>query len=122
VFAGTPRFAVLSACIALFAFMRALGGVSQLAVLCDLLETRRRSTAIALSNTANCFAGGIGVFIAGYLKEDFGLGGIFAGVSVITVVAAALLVVGYRYFLPKDMHQASGAGVEGVALPVEKTS
>ena len=79
-FAGRPHFAVLSVCIGLFAFFRALGGVSQLAVICDLLETRRRSTAIGLSNTANCFAGGIGVFIAGYLKEDFGIYG-FVGVQ-----------------------------------------
>jgi hypothetical protein len=45
----------------------------------------------------------MGVFVAGYLKQDFGLGGIFAGVSFTVLLASMLLLFGYKIFLRKDM-------------------
>ncbi len=57
-------------------------------------------------NTTNCLAGGIGIFIAGYLKQDFGLGGIFAGTAGIVLVAGVLLLVGYFLFLRKDLERS----------------
>jgi len=37
-------------------------------------------------NAGSCIAGGAGILIAGYLKQDFGLSGMFAGVSAISLV------------------------------------
>ena len=48
-------------------------------------------------NTTNCFAGGVGIFLAGYLKRDFGLGGIFAGTAGIVLVSGVLLLLGLGF-------------------------
>jgi hypothetical protein len=56
----------------------------------------------------NTLAGGLGVFVAGYLKSGFGLGGVFAGVAGILTLDAALLFAGYYFLLRKDL-RSSGA-------------
>lgn len=114
-FLGRPAFAILGVSIVSYAFLRALGGVNQLAVLCDLLQTSMRATALGVLNMANCFAGGIGVFVAGYLKQDFGLAGVFGGVSVTAALAGLALLVGYRWLLPRDMRAAQGAALAPAA-------
>jgi predicted MFS family arabinose efflux permease len=101
-FLGHPAYALVSVFIAGFAFLRALGSTTEPTVACDLLDARLRSTALALMNTANCLAGGIGVLIAGFLKSRFGLGGVFAGVSVIMFVAAGLVLAGYLFCFDRD--------------------
>lgn len=102
-FLGHPSYALVSILIAGFAFLRALGLTTEPTVACDLLQPRLRSTALALMNTANCLAGGIGVLLAGFLKSRFGLGGVFAGVSVLTFVAAALVLVAYLFYFNRDL-------------------
>jgi uncharacterized membrane protein len=49
--------------------------------------------------------GGLGILIAGYLKSDFGLGAVFAGTSVIVALSGVLLLVGYRFFLERDLQR-----------------
>jgi predicted MFS family arabinose efflux permease len=106
-FSGSPGYGLISACIFSFNLLRALGQANEIPILCDALPAGLRSTAIALMNTANCFAGGIGSLAAGYLKQDYGLGGVFSGIIVAMLVASALLLVGYfRYLLPRS---AAGA-------------
>jgi hypothetical protein len=41
-------------------------------------------------NMLNTLAGGVGVFVAGYLKADWGLAGVFAGVAGLMLIAAFL--------------------------------
>ncbi len=106
-FYGSPAYGVISGSIFTFALLRALGQSNENATLCDLLPGGLRSTAIALMNTANCFAGGIGSLVAGLLKADYGLGGVFAGVSVIMVVAAGLLAIGYFFYLDRDLKRVA---------------
>jgi len=101
-FLGHPAYALVSIFIAGFAFLRALGSTTEPTVACDLLHRRLRSTALALMNTANCLAGGIGVLVAGFLKSRFGLGGVFAGVSVIMFMAAALVLAAYLFYFNRD--------------------
>ena len=78
-------------------------------LLCDLLPKNSWSTAVGLMNTTNCFAGGVGILIAGYLKRDFGLGGIFAGTAGIVLVAGILLLLGYLLFLRGDLERSQNA-------------
>jgi sugar phosphate permease len=101
-FLGHPAYALVSVFIAGFAFLRALGSTTEPTVACDLLHPRMRSTALALMNTGNCLAGGIGVLIAGFLKSRFGLGGVFAGVSVIMFLAGGLVLAGYLFYFNRD--------------------
>jgi MFS transporter, Spinster family, sphingosine-1-phosphate transporter len=102
-FLNRPVFPILIACIFCFSMLRALGGSNENAMLCDLLPPRLRSTAVGLTNAANTFAGGVGVLVAGYLKRDYGLGGIFGGISAIMALGALLLLIGYLWFVRRDL-------------------
>jgi len=77
--------------VVLFSFLRSVAGSNETAALCDLIDARDRATAQSLMNTLNTLAGGAGVFVAGYLKADWGLSGVFAGVGVLVVMAAGLV-------------------------------
>lgn len=108
-FLWSPRFTKVSVCIFLFSLLRSLGQANANPLLCDLLSPKIWSTAVGLMNMINCFAGGAGILIAGYLKQDFGLGAVFAGVAALVLVAAILLLVGYLVLLKKDLqHCAEG--------------
>jgi predicted MFS family arabinose efflux permease len=96
-------YGLLLSCIFAFWLLRTLGAANANPLLCDLLPEKSWSTAIGLMNTSNCLAGGAGILIAGYLKRDFGLAGVFAGISGITLLASVLLLIGYRFFLDRDL-------------------
>ena len=106
--AGLPLGALYAA-IALFGFVRSAGWVNDNPMICDLFGVRRRSAALALSNTFNCAAGGIGVLASGYLKASLSLGGIFAAISVVMVVAAFLDLAGYLFFIKRDLARSAVA-------------
>ncbi len=60
-------------------------------------------------NSANCFAGGLGVMAAGYFKSAIGLAGIMSSVSVLMVVAAMLTQFGYAKLIRRDLVDAAAA-------------
>jgi predicted MFS family arabinose efflux permease len=105
-FRGRPAVFVLDFCIFAYSLVRALGAANEGPVLCDLLHPRLRASAIALLNTANCFAGGAGILITGYLKHNFGLAGVFRCISIIVVLASGVCFFGYRSFI-RDTEQAT---------------
>jgi predicted MFS family arabinose efflux permease len=98
-----PDYVVTSISIFAFAFLRGMGGGNENPMVCDLLAPHQRSTAVGLMNMCNSFAGGIGVLVAGMLKAGYGLGGTFAGVSVIVFAAGVLLLAGYFFFIRRDL-------------------
>lgn len=107
-FVMNVKLAVLNACIFLFSFIGRVGATNETPLLCDLLAPRLRSTAIGLMNALNCFAGGIGILLAGAFKSAYGLGGIFAGISGIMMLGAVLTGAGYRFFLARDLARRRG--------------
>ena len=109
-FLWRPAFAVLAVCIFFFGLMRAAVVANENPMLCDLLEPRKRSTAIGLMNATNCLAGGIGIFAAGLLKTSYGLNTAFAGISVLMLCAASLTITGYLIFLERDLARGTAAG------------
>ena len=88
VFVTNSSMAIVTVAVVLFAFFRAVGAANDSPVLCDMQAPEDRSTAQGLFNMLNALAGGLGIFAAGYLKKDFGLGGVFAGVTGIMMMAA----------------------------------
>lgn len=106
-FLGRPGFAFLAASILLFSFLRSVGQANEQPILCDLLSTRLRSTAVGLMNMGNTFAGGVGILMAGYLKQDWGLAGVFAGVSAIVLISGCVVLAGYAFFFRKDLLRVS---------------
>jgi MFS family permease len=108
-FVVSSSYAVILSAIFGYSLLRAVGGANANPLLCDLLPKNSWSTAVGLMNTTNCLAGGIGILIAGYLKRDFGLGGIFAGTASIVLVAGLLLLLGYFVFLRRDLERSLNA-------------
>ena len=108
-FVVSNSYAIILSAIFGYSLLRAVGGANANPLLCDLLPRNTWSTAVGLMNTTNCFAGGVGILIAGYLKRDFGLGGIFAGTAGIVLVAGILLLLGYLLFLRRDLEKNQNA-------------
>jgi MFS transporter, Spinster family, sphingosine-1-phosphate transporter len=94
---------VLSLFLFVYSLIRAIGAANEGPIMCDILQPRLRSSALALLNTANCFAGGAGILIAGYVKPNFGLAGVFSCVSLIVVLCAFISFAGYIFFIRKDL-------------------
>lgn len=105
VFYGESPVLMVSAAVVLFSFGRALAASNEDAILCDVLPRASRATALGLINTMNCLAGGVGIMIAGFLKNDVGLSSIFAGVSVLVLFAGIVSLIGYWRFLPRDIQR-----------------
>jgi predicted MFS family arabinose efflux permease len=116
-FTTRAAFALVASAVFVFSFLRSLASANEGPLLCDLLAPRQRSTAIGLMNSANTFAGGIGVLGAGVLKQNYSLATIFGSVSILVFGAAALTGVGYYFLLPRDLRlRTTGeAEVETVA-------
>lgn len=104
VFLSRPSIALLTLAIVGFALLRAVATANQLPVLCEVLPGRLRSTAVGFLNTTNTLTGGIGVMAAGYLKSDYGLGGVFAGVSVLAASASGAAALALLTF-ERDRHR-----------------
>jgi len=98
-----PALGVLAACILTFSFFLKFSDCNEVPVVCDLLPARMRSTAFGLMNTAKCIAGGIAVMVAGMLKSGHGLGPVFGAISGTTLLAAAILLPCYLFFLKGDL-------------------
>ncbi|HWC00254.1 MAG TPA: MFS transporter [Bryobacteraceae bacterium] len=102
-FLGKPALLVVGMCLFGYGLFRSLGSCNETPILCDLLHPHLRSTAIGLMTTTNTLAGGAGIFLAAVLKRDFGLSGVFGGMSALTLVSAVLVMAGYRFFIRKDL-------------------
>ncbi len=88
VFLSPAGLAVVSLAVVLFSSLRSVATANETPSLCDLIPAEDRGTAQSLMNMLNTLAGGAGVFVAGYLKADWGLGGVFAGVALFMLLAA----------------------------------
>ena len=95
---GAGMWAV-SAAVIFYSLFRAIATANETPSMCDLVDAGARSSAQAFMNTANTLAGGVGVFIAGFLKADWGLAGVFAGVSGLMVIAVVLVWAARRFEL-----------------------
>ncbi|HWB99689.1 MAG TPA: MFS transporter [Bryobacteraceae bacterium] len=103
VFRTQPGFLLVSLSIFLFALLRGMGQANDSPVLCDVVPSRLRSTAIGFMNTCASFSGGLGVFATGYLKSKYGLAGVFSGISIAFLSAGVILLAGYRFFSARDL-------------------
>lgn len=105
-FMGAPTFALVAAMLVLTSLIRAIGVPSEHAILCEVVPTQFRSTAIGLYNTFGSAAGGVGVLLAGLFKKDLGLNLIFGASSMLYAFAGVVLLVVYHVCLKQDMARA----------------
>jgi len=117
-FLGRPEFVVVAIGISLFSFLRGLGQANDNPTQCEIVPPQFRSTGVGIMNAVATGAGGCGVLIAGYLKREVGLAGIFAGIAGAFFIAGLILLAGYRWAIRRDMARAqamtlaNGASVE----------
>jgi predicted MFS family arabinose efflux permease len=102
-FLGSPGYLLISASIFLYSLAISVSMANEHPILCDVLPAHLRGTAIGCMNTANCFAGGAGILVAGILKSHLGIGTIFGCASVLMLTAALLVLCGYCFFIRKDL-------------------
>lgn len=109
-FLAKPGFAVIATAIAAFAFLRGMGQSNDNATQCEIVPPQYRSTGVGFMNAVSTASGGCGVLLAGYLKREVGLDGIFAGISGVFVLAGIVLLIGYLKFIRRDIERAQAAG------------
>lgn len=105
VFLGRPAIAVLGLAIFMHGFLRALGSVNELPLLCDLLPRHRRGAAFGMLNALNTFIGGSSVFASGILMSHASLADIFVSLVGVVFLASVVTLIGYRWVLPKDLRR-----------------
>lgn len=105
-FVGRPSFAVVAVGISAFSFLRGIGQSNDNPTQCEVVPPQFRSTGVGIMNAISTGAGGCGVLFAGFLKREVGLAAIFAGISGIFVLASAVLFIGYRFFIRRDIQRA----------------
>lgn len=107
-FLGQPAFPVVAVAVSVFSFCRGLAQSNDHPTQCEIVPPEYRSTGVGIMNACATAAGGCGVLLAGVLKRDVGLAGIFAGISLCFLVAAVVLLIGYRFFIRRDIARAQG--------------
>lgn len=112
-FLGTPSFAVVAIGVSLFSFMRGLASSNDNPTQCEIVPPQFRSTGVGMMNAVATASGGCGVLLAGFLKREVGLAGIFASISVCFFAASILLLFGYRYLIRKDIARAQAQAASG---------
>ncbi|MES2696677.1 MAG: MFS transporter [Verrucomicrobiota bacterium] len=105
-FLAHPGFITVAIAVSAFSLFRGLGQANENPTICEIVPMRFRSTAIGIMNTCATAAGGLGVLLAGVLKRTFGLGAIFAGISLLFVIAGLALLVAYRRWVARDIARA----------------
>jgi MFS family permease len=104
-----PGFTTVTIAVSAFSLFRGLGQANENPILCEVIPAQYRSTAIGLMNTCATAAGGVGVLLAGVLKGAFGLDAIFAGISLLFVIAGGALLAAYRRWAGADIARANAA-------------
>lgn len=103
---GAPSFAVVAVILIVSSTIRAIGSPSEHPIICDVVPSQYRSTAVGILNTAGSAAGGVGVLLAGIFKKELGLSAIFGASSFLYIVAGVGLIVSYYLWVPKDVARA----------------
>lgn len=106
VFLFKPAYPVVVLAVSSFSFLRALGAINELPVLCDVIPPPFRATAVGIFIACACTAGGVGIFVAGLLKQSLGLAAIFGTLSAVFMIGGLGLLLGFRFFIGRDVARA----------------
>jgi MFS family permease len=105
-FLGNPGFTTVTIAVSAFSLFRGIGQANENPTVCEVIPVQFRSTAVGIMNTCATAAGGVGVLLAGLLKRALGLHAIFAGISLLFVIAGVALLVAYRLWVERDLARA----------------
>ena len=93
VFLIHPGVWTIAIAVFFYGLFRGMGSINSNPLVCELLPAHARSTAIGFMNMLACMAGGLGVMVAGALKHNLGLAGVFASITMVTGTCGALLLL-----------------------------
>jgi len=116
-FMGSPTFTVVAIMMVLSSIIRAIGLPSEHPIICEVVPTRYRSTAIGILNTCGSAAGGLGVLLAGVFKKDLGLNMIFGASSFLYVLAGLMMLLAYWIFMGRGMARSESVEAAHTAAP-----
>lgn len=106
-FIGAPTFTLVAVTMILSAIIRAVGTPSEHPIIAEIVPPQYRAAAVGLFNTCGTAAGGLGVLVAGILKQDVGLNVIFGASSVLYLLTGLLFLVAWRFTFARDMERAA---------------
>lgn len=98
--------------VSAFSFFRGLASSNDNPTQCEIVPPQYRATGVGIMNAVATASGGCGVLIAGYLKREVRLGGIFAGISPCFLAASVLLFFCYWKFMRADIARAQARAAE----------
>jgi MFS transporter, Spinster family, sphingosine-1-phosphate transporter len=107
IFIGQPSLTLTVIAVSAFSLFRGIGNANEQPIVCDVVPSRYRSTAIGLMNTCATAIGGTGVFVAGLLKQSIGLNAVFGWLSVAFIVSSAFLYTAYFLCAARDVARAA---------------
>jgi len=105
-FESKSTLSIITTAILGYSFLMNLGAAGEAPIICELASPQLRSTGLAILNTMNCLAGGIGIFGASFLSRERGWDAAFATVAG-TVAAAGLVVLIAYLFWVRQRHSAN---------------
>ena len=112
-FNGTPGIVAVTIAVLAFTYFRAIGNGAEASIICDLFEPNKRGSAMAVLTGVQSFGGAFGVLVSSLLKPHFGLTGIFGGVSVLLFAAGTAVMIGYKFFIRRDLEKAHARKLTG---------
>lgn len=83
--------------IFLYSFIAAIGQANESPLISELSDPNLRATALGILNMLNCFAGGLGILWAGFIKRDHSLSTAFAGLAATVACAGLVVLCGYLF-------------------------
>ena len=101
VFLVQPSYLVLGIGISLFSLLRSFGQANENMILCDLLPSQMRSSALGIFLLCCNAPGSVAIVAAAWIKGHAGLNVAFAWVSVLVVMAALAALAAY-FWMPTD--------------------
>lgn len=105
-FLGEVSFAITATAVGVFSLFRGMGGANESPTMCDVVPERLRATGVGIMNLGATAAGGAGVLTAGWLKTHIGMESVFAAITLLFVIAGAILLWGFFVFMNRDVERA----------------
>lgn len=108
---ATGNFAVLVAALVAFGLGRGVADCNTMPLVRELAPAHLSATAYGFLNMAGCLAGGVGAAVAGYLKEQLGLGAAFQLAAAALACGAIVLAAAMR---ARSLGQVGGVTRQGI--------
>lgn len=93
IFLLAPSAGAIAVSVFVYGLLRGMGSLNSNPLICEMLPPHARSTALGCMNMLACLAGGMGVMVAGALKQRLGLAGVFASITFVTAICGGLLLL-----------------------------